>query len=96
MASLVYSVKIAGEKVWLGCDTGHITLLLHLGHGHLVKADSLTGHTGRVTCLEADEDLLVSGSQDNTARLWSLTTASLVRELRGHQSPVNITTRLCP
>ena len=97
---LIHSLKMAGgggvERLYLGCETGEITVLLHLGGAHLVKAASLTGHTGRVTSLEADQELLVSASQDTTARLWSLSKGTLVRELVGHQSPVSVVSASLP
>ena len=31
------SVRILGDQVWLGLETGQISVFLHLGRGHLVK-----------------------------------------------------------
>lgn len=45
----------------------------------------LKGHTNGVTCLQIDEGILISGSYDSTARVWSLETGEELRVLRGHQ-----------
>lgn len=45
----------------------------------------LKGHTNGVTCLQIDEGILISGSYDTTARVWSLETGEELRVLRGHQ-----------
>ena len=31
------SVRILSDQVWLGLETGQISVFLHLGRGHLVK-----------------------------------------------------------
>ena len=77
-------------RVVLGSESGEISLFLQLGPG-LVKERSLAAHSVGVSCLAAGSDLLVSASQDGTAKLWSLAQpeVELLRELRGHQSPVS-------
>ena len=52
------------------------------GRAHL---SILKGHTNGVTCLQVDENILISGSYDNTARVWSLETGQELRVLRGHR-----------
>ncbi|MBL8848700.1 MAG: hypothetical protein JNG89_03410, partial [Planctomycetaceae bacterium] len=49
-------------------------------------AQVLTGHTGTVNSLEYSPEgtLLLSGSQDHTARLWDTATAATVRVFQGH------------
>lgn len=52
----------------------------------------LAGHTERVTCAAVDSHgkFLISGSLDNTLRIWSLETGCTVGEpLRGHDSGVS-------
>jgi len=44
---------------------------------------TLRGHEGRVCCLQFDEDKIVSGSDDNTVKVWSLTGDE------GHEDCVN-------
>ena len=57
------------------------------------------GHEESVTCLDAGEGVLVSGSLDRSVRIWSLETSYLLRVLRREGSPiVNIkllSDRLC-
>ena len=48
------------------------------------------GHTGWVmsVCATLDGKHLITGSDDNTARLWSLEDGTMVREFKGHTSYV--------
>ena len=57
--------------------------------GELLK--SLQGHQGLITSLglSHDGELLVSGSEDRTLRLWQPHKAQLLTVLRGHQEGVN-------
>lgn len=49
----------------------------------------LKGHDDHViTCLQFSGDLIVSGSDDNTLKVWSLTTGRCVRTLVGHTGGV--------
>jgi len=54
----------------------------------LTPIHRLQGHTGAITCVDiyADEDTIVSGSEDGTCRLYSLAKAKFTRRLRydGH------------
>ena len=51
----------------------------------------LTGHTAPVRCVSFNSNgtMLVSGSDDNTVRLWDLTTGMLKATLTGHEGTVN-------
>ena len=51
----------------------------------------LTGHTSFINCLTISPDgkTLVSGSADNTIRLWNFTTGEALKTLTGHTSYVN-------
>ncbi|KXS18836.1 WD40 repeat-like protein [Gonapodya prolifera JEL478] len=48
----------------------------------------LTGHEEGVYCLQFDEDKIVSGSRDDTIRIWCLRTHAPLRTLRGHSASV--------
>ncbi len=52
---------------------------------------NLMGHSHIVTTLaiSADAKFLVSGSQDQTIRVWNLATGELVHTLKGHRDSVN-------
>lgn len=44
----------------------------------------LKGHTNGVMCLQFDEQILITGSYDATAKVWDLSTGKEVRTLVGH------------
>ncbi|MCA8985219.1 MAG: protein kinase [Planctomycetaceae bacterium] len=50
----------------------------------------LTGHIGPVRALQfsAEGDLLVSGAQDNSVRVWQLASLASIKTFRGHDSGV--------
>lgn len=45
---------------------------------------TLSGHTSSVRAIAAHQDTLVSGSYDNTVRVWKISTGENVHQLRGH------------
>ena len=45
---------------------------------------TLSGHTSSVRAIAAHQDTLVSGSYDNTVRVWKISTGESVHLLRGH------------
>jgi len=45
---------------------------------------TLEGHTDSVRCLTLHENKLVSGSYDNTIRIWNTETYETIATLRGH------------
>ncbi|KAG2183558.1 hypothetical protein INT43_006564 [Umbelopsis isabellina] len=49
---------------------------------------TLTGHTQSVRAIAARGNLLVSGSYDNTMRLWNIETGRLIHLMEGHQQRV--------
>jgi len=50
----------------------------------------LAGHTSHVfsVCFSPDDMHIVSGSADNTIRIWSVKTGKCTGEIRGHSKPV--------
>jgi F-box/WD-40 domain protein MET30 len=44
----------------------------------------LKGHTNGVMCLQFDEQILITGSYDTTAKVWDLATGKEIRTLTGH------------
>lgn len=49
---------------------------------------ALTGHSHSVRAIAAHCDTLVSGSYDNTVRVWSISTGDTIHTLRGHGTKV--------
>lgn len=52
-------------------------------------AQVLSGHTDGVMCVQADENLVISGSYDTSIRIWDPATGQEVRRLDGHTRGVN-------
>lgn len=46
------------------------------------------GHQASVRCLEIKGDIVVSGSYDTTARVWSISEGRCLRTLSGHFSQI--------
>ena len=61
-------------------------------HVSTEAAGALTGHSGRVTCLTVTQDggTLVSGSDDQTARLWHVPSGQCVRTLPQRGAVTNV------
>ncbi|TVY41043.1 Cell division control protein [Lachnellula subtilissima] len=49
---------------------------------------TLSGHTHSVRAIAAHRDTLVSGSYDNTVRVWKISTGETIHQLRGHSMKV--------
>ncbi|ORZ38107.1 WD40-repeat-containing domain protein [Catenaria anguillulae PL171] len=64
----------------------------HLLDTNLVKGTSdqreFVGHSEGVYCIQADERKLVSGSRDDTIRIWDLSTGRSTHTLAGHNGSV--------
>ncbi|XP_061921790.1 F-box/WD repeat-containing protein 7-like isoform X2 [Entelurus aequoreus] len=57
--------------------------------GDTRKAKELKGHDDHViTCLQFSGDLIISGSDDNTLKVWSAVTGKCLRTLTGHTGGV--------
>ncbi|KNE59307.1 hypothetical protein AMAG_03612 [Allomyces macrogynus ATCC 38327] len=48
----------------------------------------LKGHGDSVYCIQFDQQKIVSGSRDQTIKVWSLATGAILQELRGHAGSV--------
>lgn len=46
------------------------------------------GHQASVRCLEVKGDIVVSGSYDTTAKIWSIESGQCLRTLSGHFSQI--------
>ncbi|KAK4052913.1 hypothetical protein OIO90_004189 [Microbotryomycetes sp. JL221] len=52
------------------------------------KSTWLKGHTDSVYCIQFDDKHVISGSRDQTIRLWDLTTSTCIKTLKGHEGSV--------
>ncbi|OUL20282.1 hypothetical protein BV372_32830 [Nostoc sp. T09] len=72
-------------KVWCTSHLGGVTdlkdvqpLYTFTGHSHIVRS----------LAISADAKLLISGSRDQTIKIWQLETGELIRTLKGHRDEV--------
>lgn len=67
-------------------------------NGNLIVIGALRGHTKSILCLAVVSDLVCSGSEDKTIRIWRGNTNNVLREysclsvLEGHKGPVKCLT----
>lgn len=59
---------------------------IQVGHTDFVTA---LAHIPAGTCEQCTTDCLVSGSRDNTVRVWKISDASTLQVLEGHRYQVN-------
>lgn len=54
------------------------------------KRKALTKHTDEITCvaISSNEDILISGSKDNSLKVWNIESGSCLCTLKGHTAPV--------
>ncbi|KAF9375484.1 hypothetical protein CPC16_000693 [Podila verticillata] len=48
------------------------------------KVKAFRGHTDGVMCLQFDDSFLITGSYDNTVKVWNIETGECLRTLTGH------------
>ena len=82
------SVDFSGEIVAAGSLDTYNVFVWSLKTGDLI--DVLNGHTGPVSCLAFSHinDILVSGSWDNTVKMWELYTKKGISETYEHNSKI--------
>jgi len=66
-----------------GCDPVIRSFNLETG-----ESKNFEGHEGWVYCLAIHGDYLFSGGDDKTIKIWDISTAQMVEELRGHENGV--------
>ncbi|KAF9002031.1 WD40-repeat-containing domain protein [Cyathus striatus] len=84
----VYSERMAIERNW---RRGRCTVRTFKGHTDGVmcaELHCLKGHTRAVRALQFDDVKLITGSMDNTIKVWDWRRGRCVRTLRGHQDGV--------
>ena len=82
------SVDYSGEIVAAGSLDTYNIFIWSIKTGDLI--DILNGHTGPVSCLAFSHinDILVSGSWDNTVKMWELYTKKGISETYEHNSKI--------
>ena len=82
------SVDYSGEIVAAGSLNTYNIFVWSIKTGDLI--DVLNGHTGPVSCLAFSHinDILVSGSWDNTVKMWELYTKKGISETYEHNSKI--------
>ena len=84
----VLAASIAGNKVLIGCKDYGIKVWDIVAAGAPIALASLEGHTNHVLSITKSAGTALSGSGDETVRLWDLRTSSCVRTMVGHSGPV--------
>ena len=77
-------VEASGIKLPAGFFKERFKDLLTLPSGAQIA--TLQGHTSHVSCLIVHNNVLYSGSDDNTTRAWSLDANECITTLQGHTS----------
>lgn len=57
-------------------------------HGNIQHKYSLKGHSKEICCLELHNERIITGSIDQTLRVWDLDSGACLHVLRGHQGAV--------
>ena len=82
------SLCVVGSRLVLGCDDGSITCWA-MGRGPEWPCEwALRGHAAAVLSLAGWEGKLISGSADNSVRVWDLETGGLDANFSHHRSPL--------
>jgi WD40 repeat protein len=89
-SSYAFSLKLLNNGVHLAAGLGNYNIeIYNINTGSLIT--TLTGHTNRIrnlVLIGRGDNLLVSSSEDNSIRIWDLTTYTSKNILNGHTSPV--------
>ncbi len=82
------SFSPSGDRLAIGCHD-HSVVLLESASG--ISKGTLTGHSRPVTVLSfvRDDTSLISGSIDQSIRIWNCQQSTIVRSLTNHTQPVN-------
>ncbi|CDK24888.1 unnamed protein product [Kuraishia capsulata CBS 1993] len=54
----------------------------------IYKAKEFQGHEDGVTCIQFDDQFLMTGSYDKTVKIWNVNTGELLRTLEGHNGGI--------
>ena len=87
LRSFTWTLSYHNGTIAIGSGPGDI-IILNSTTG--TQRAVLSGHTDKVKCVEFSSDgtLLVSGSDDNTVKLWDIQTGGVVKTFSGHTAQV--------
>ena len=83
LGTTLWAIAHWKDTIAVGCWSGDITVLDGITGSQTAV---LSGHTYVVTSLtfSSDGTLLVSGSRDDTVKLWDVQTGGVIKTFRGH------------
>ena len=83
LGSRTLSLSYHDDNIAVGSQSGDIIILDAITGG---QSGALSGHTKQTTCVvfSSDGTSLVSGSHDNTIKLWDMQTGGIVKTFFGH------------
>lgn len=88
--SEITAICLSNNHAYAGYSNSH----LHMFDGSSSTqqpSHRLSGHTDVINCIVycSELDKVISGSQDNTARVWNASTVECVHVLQGHTDGVS-------
>jgi WD40 repeat protein len=81
--SPIVSLRFDSERIWTGAWNGSIALWSARDGKKVVE---MSGHSKPIYCMDAQEDLIVTGSSDRWLKVWS--SSSCLHTLKGHTKTV--------
>ena len=84
--SPIISLRFDGQRIWTGAWSGSIALWSARDGKKMVE---MSGHSKPIYCMDAQEDLVVTGSSDKWLKAWtSSAPGSCLHTLKGHTRTV--------
>lgn len=82
--SAIWAAEFVGRSQFVTCGDDQLIRVFAAEDSQLRQPEILRGHQAAVTCVAGSEngELLVSGSDDGTARLWNLANQTQLHEFR--------------
>lgn len=79
--------KLLKKRPWKSVYSERFKLEKNWRKG-IYKIKTFEGHTDGVTCLQFNRKYLMTGSYDNTVKIWKVETGECLRTLTGHTKPI--------
>ena len=81
----VKSIKIANDKVIITSKNAHNAQVWDINSGVFICK---LIHKGIINSVATGGDIVVTGSDDKTAKIWNINNCNLLRTLEGHTGPI--------